>query len=30
MFFVLMWKNSPSGCMHMIATIKKMIYDAFK
>jgi hypothetical protein len=29
MFFVVM-QNSPSGRMHVITTVKKMIYDAFE
>ena len=29
MFFVLM-ENSPSGRMHVLVNVKKMIYDAFE
>jgi hypothetical protein len=29
MFFVLIWKNSPSGRMHVI-TMLKIVYDAFE
>jgi len=30
MFFVLIWKNSPSGRMHVITMLKKIVYDAFE
>ena len=30
MFFVLIRKNSPSGRMHVITMLKKIVYDAFE
>jgi hypothetical protein len=30
MFFVLIWKNSPSGRMHVVTMLKKIVYDAFE
>ena len=30
MFFVLIWKNSQSGRMHVITMLKKIVYDAFE
>jgi hypothetical protein len=30
MFFVRIWKNSPSGRMHVVTMLKKIVYDAFE
>jgi hypothetical protein len=30
MFFVLIWKNSPSERMNVITMLKKIVYDTFE